>query len=193
MHSASITRIRPTDNSYSPLAVLVHWVLAAAMLGEIALGWWMLGLPKMPAGLRAGWFNVHKSIGITIGIVALAWTFKCMLRPVAMNVELPPWQRHASAVTHALLYGCMIVLPLSGIAGSNFTRYPVLYFGMPLPGWHHDWPAAKELMSSVHIVAVWLLMTLVAVHIAAALWHWLRRDTVCGRMGLPPPPDLSRS
>jgi cytochrome b561 len=193
MPSTRVTRNRPTDRSYTRAAVLVHWVLAAAMLGEIMLGWWMLGLPKSPAGLRAGWFNVHKSIGITIAMIALAWIVRRMLRPVAANQELPKWQRQASNVTHACLYLCMLVLPLSGLAGSNFTRYPVLYFGLPLPGWHHDWPAAKEWMSTVHLAAVWLLTVLVAVHIVAALWHWLRRDTVCGRMGLPPPPNLSRT
>jgi cytochrome b561 len=193
MSSTRISRIRPTEPSYTRAAVLVHWVLAAAMLGEIVLGWWMLGLPKTPPGLRAGWFNVHKSIGLTIALVALPWVLRRLLRPVAANAELPAWQRHASNVTHALLYLCMLVLPLSGLAGSNFTRYPVLYFGMRLPGWNRDWPAAKELMSTVHVAGVWLLMALVTVHIVAALWHWLRRDTVCGRMGLPPPPNLSRS
>lgn len=193
MRSASITRVRPTDSSYTRVAVLVHWVLAAAMLAQIVLGWWMVDLPKAPAGLRAGWFNVHKSIGLTIAVLTLVWLARRMLRRVAASEELPAWQRRASNATHALLYGCMIALPLSGLAGSNFTRYPVLYFGLPLPGWHHDWPAAKEWMSTIHLGAVWLLSVLIGLHVGAALWHWVRRDTVCARMGLPPPPGFSRT
>jgi hypothetical protein len=31
------------------------------------------------------------------------------------------------------------------------------------------------------------------VHIAAALWHWMRRDEVCAAMGLPMRPVWRRS
>jgi len=50
----------------------MHWILAIALFAQLALGWWMLELPKSPPGLRAGWFNVHKSIGMTIGLLMLA-------------------------------------------------------------------------------------------------------------------------
>lgn len=166
--------------------MLVHWVLAVGLVAQVLLGWWMLDLPKSPPGLRAGWFNLHKSIGLTILLVALARIMWRLHRPVAPDGALPEWQRRASRVMHALLYACMLMLPLTGLSGSNFTKYPVLYFGIPLPGWHHDWPAAKQLLSAVHLSVVWILMALAALHVAAALWHWLRRDAVCARMGLPP-------
>ncbi|HWI80488.1 cytochrome b [Ramlibacter sp.] len=178
-------RVRPTADSYTSIAVWLHWLLAVALFAQLALGWWMLDLPKSPPGLRAGWFNLHKSIGLSIGALALgrlAWRLR---HPVAPDPQLTAWQRHAARLTHALLYLCMLALPLSGLLGSNFTRYPVRYFGIALPAWNHEWPAAKELMSALHAAGVWLLMTLVGVHVLAALWHWLRRDAVCARMGLP--------
>jgi cytochrome b561 len=89
------------------------------------------------------------------------------------------------------MYLCMLIIPLSGYLGSTFTRYPVRYFGVVLPDWNRDWPAAKELMSTVHAATVWLFMALLALHIAAALWHWFQRDEVCTRMGLPVLPRLS--
>ena len=52
---------------YDTVAVFLHWVVAMAILIQLALGWWMIELPKSPPGLRAGWFNVDKSIGVTIG------------------------------------------------------------------------------------------------------------------------------
>lgn len=174
---------------YSRVAIALHWLLAAALFAQLALGWWMIDLPKSPAGLRAGWFNVHKSIGITIALVVLGRAMWRTRHPVA-GAALPRWQQVAAALNHAALYTCMLVIPLSGYLGSTFTRYPVRYFGFALPDWNRDWPAAKQLMSAVHYATVWLFMTLVALHVAAALWHWLRRDAVCARMGLP---ALSRS
>lgn len=188
------TSARAPVASYSRAAVFVHWLLAVALFVQVVLGWWMLGLPKLPHGLRAGWFNTHKSIGLSIAAIAFVRIVWRTLRPRTECASIPDWQRHAARVNHALLYLCMLALPLSGLAGSNFTVHPVLYFGMRLPGWNHDWPAAKHLMSSIHLAAAWVLMTLAAVHVLAAAWHWWRRDDVCARMGVPPPSfPLSRS
>jgi cytochrome b561 len=175
----------PTVNGYTRIAVAVHWLLAVALFAQLALGWWMLDIPKSPPGLRAGWFNLHKSIGLTIALVVLVRVVWRATHAVAADVSLQRWQRVAARANHAALYALMLVIPLSGYLGSTFTRYPVRYFGVVLPDWNRDWPAAKQLMSGIHYAAVWLFMALVAVHIAAALWHWLQRDTVCARMGLP--------
>ena len=51
--------------------------------------------------------------------------------------------------------------------------------------YNRDWPAAKHLMSSIHYAAVCVFMAVLALHVAAALWHWWRRDGVAERMGLP--------
>lgn len=165
--------------------VAFHWLLAAALFVQLALGWWMLGLPDTPRGLQAGWYNLHKSIGITIAlavVLRISWRAR---HAVAPEPSLPRWQRLASRATHLLLYASLLVVPLSGYLGSTFTRYPVKYFGVVLPHWNREWPAAKELLSSIHYGAVCVLMALVTLHVAAALWHWLRRDRVCERMGLP--------
>jgi cytochrome b561 len=79
----------------------------------------------------------------------------------------------------------MVLLPVTGYLGSAFTRYPVLFFGHALPRWSPDWPAAKELMSGLHEVLVWVFMALLVLHVGAALWHWLRGDAIASRMGLP--------
>ena len=55
---------------YDRFSVLLHWLMAVLILGQIALGLWMLGLPKDGSGLRASWFNVHKSWGMVLGLLA---------------------------------------------------------------------------------------------------------------------------
>jgi cytochrome b561 len=178
----------PAAGGYSRVAIALHWLIALALLADLVLGWWMLELPKAPPGLRAGWFNAHKSIGICIFMAVLVRMMWRAAHPVPEPSSLPAWQRMAAHATHGLLYLCMIAVPLSGYLGSTFTRYPVLFFGMALPQWNRDWPAAKALMSTVHTASSWLLVALVAMHTAASLWHWVRRDGIAARMGLPERP-----
>jgi len=83
----------------------------------------------------------------------------------------------------------MVVMPLTGYLGSSFTKYPIKYFGMTLPHWGWDAPALKDLMSDVHYGTVIVFMTLIAVHVAAALKHAYVGGGVFERMWTWPAPD----
>jgi len=169
--------------SYDRTAIWLHWIVGLAILGQFALGWWMLGVPKDPPGLRAGWYNLHKSIGITLAafvVLRLLWRLH---RPgPALPEGLPRVQRFAANATHGALYACMLVLPVTGYLGSSFTKYPIKFFGQPLPHWGWEWAAGKSLMSGLHYTAACLLGLLIALHVAGALWHLFRRDGLFSRM-----------
>jgi len=167
---------------YDRTSVALHWIVGLAILAQFALGWWMLDVPKDPPGVRAWWFNLHKSIGITLAafvVLRLLWR---VTHPVAPAARLPRLQRLAASWTHGALYVCMLVMPASGYLGSSFSKYPIKYFGSPMPHWGWDWPAAKALMSAIHFAAAWMLAALIAAHVAAALWHLIRRDGLFTRM-----------
>lgn len=163
--------------------VVMHWLCALLILAQLGLGWWMGTVPKSPPGVRAGWFNLHKSLGLTVALLVVVWLLRRDWRRPAD--AMPRWQRLAAKANHALLFACILLLPASGYLGSSFTRYPVLYFGQALPQWGRDWPAGKQLMSQVHEATVWLLMLLLVLHLAAALWHWARGHPAAERIGLP--------
>jgi cytochrome b561 len=184
MHARASTPGSPAVVRYSRAAIAMHWILALALFAQLALGWWMLDVPKSPPGVRAGWFNLHKSIGLSIALLVVLRLVWRATHPVPADALLPRWQRSAARWAHGLLYACMFAMPLSGYLGSTFTRYPVRYFGAVLPQWNHDWPAAKQLMSNVHYAVAWAFMALLALHVGAALWHWLQRDGVMDRMGV---------
>jgi cytochrome b561 len=77
----------------------------------------------------------------------------------------------------------MLLLPVSGFLGSVFSGYRIKYFGFTvLPNHGLASPVAKNFMSAVHETAAWTFAALVALHIAAALWHLLRRDGIFRRM-----------
>ncbi len=169
---------------YSGIAIGLHWIIAIALVGQIALGWWMIEIPKSPPGVRAGWFNLHKSIGLTIGLFVLLRLWWRLTHPTPpLPDSLPRWQRIAARTSHFLLYSCLVIMPISGYLGSSFTRYPIKYFGFTLPHWGWEAPGLKEIMSTVHFGTVCVFMTLIAMHIAAACKHLLiDRDQVFWRM-----------
>jgi len=98
--------------------------------------------------------------------------------------SVPAWQVQASKLSHALQYLCLILMPLSGFSASQFTKYGVTYFGLfkiPPMGWEDK--VIYDFLHGIHGVTAGLLITLVLIHVAAALKHLLfDRDRVFLRM-----------
>ena len=172
------------QEAYTRTAKVLHWLIGIGVIAQITLGLWMITIPKSPPGVRAEWFNLHKSIGLTLAaliLVRLLW--RLAHRAPALPLSMAKWERIAAKANHVLLYVCMVVMPVSGYLGSSFTKYPIIYFGMKLPHWGWDAPLLKEICSQVHFTTVVIFITLIAIHIAAAVKHWLvDRDGVAQRM-----------
>lgn len=104
---------------------------------------------------------------------------------------MPIWQQRLARLNHLLLYGCMLVMPLSGFLRSVFPGFPIKYFGIVVPLTAKN-PALKEWLSTVHLATAVLFGSLIALHVLAALKHLLaNRDGVLERMWprRPPPPS----
>ena len=169
---------------YDRILVLLHWLLALALIGQLVLGLWMVDLPKEPPGYRGGWFNVHKSIGLVIAVfivLRLGWRIS---HPVPAAVAASgTWQNTVSKLNHALMYVCMLAMPLTGFIGSNFSQYPIKFFGTPLPRLFEPQPDMKALFAEVHELFATVFMALIALHLAAVVWHVLvKRDGLLHRM-----------
>ena len=180
---------------YDRIAMALHWIIAVGVLSQIALGWWMIDIPKQPPGVRAYWFNLHKSIGMTLGVlIVLRLSWRLTHRPPPLPSATPPWQARAARASHMLLYACMLAMPLAGYLGSVFSGYPIKYFGSTLPSWGWKDEALKQLFSTVHYAAALTFIALIAVHVIAALKHWLiDRDGVFHRMLPQRPGAVARS
>jgi cytochrome b561 len=169
--------------SYTPTAVVLHWLIALLIVAGFCLGLSMVDLPLSPKKLK--WFSWHKWIGISVFLLTvcrLAW--RLGHRPPALPASIPPWQRGAAAATHVLLYLLTLVIPISGWLYSSAAGVSVVYLGLfPLPNLvAADKPLAEEL-KLLHEVLNYTLLTLVLLHVAAALKHqFIERDAVLARM-----------
>ncbi len=167
---------------YTTPAIALHWLLAAAILGSLALGAYMTSLPISPARLKL--YNWHKWAGIVIlALSALRLLWRLSHRPPA-DVAMPAWQRRAAHASHAAMYALFFAVPLAGWAYSSAAGFPVVLFGVwPLPDFVPVDKALAEAIRPWHGALAYTLAALVALHVAAALKHqWVDRDRLLARM-----------
>jgi cytochrome b561 len=168
---------------YTTTAIVLHWLIAVAVVGLIGWGWWMQTIPKNPVGPRVDAYNLHKSVGMTVlllMLVRIAWRIRHRPPPFA---PMPRWQARLARTVHFLFYACLIIQPLSGYLGSAFSGYPIRFFGVALPAWAPRSDALKEALSVVHLVNSWVLVTALALHVAGSVKHALvERDGSFRRM-----------
>jgi cytochrome b561 len=168
---------------YSGVAVVLHWLIAVCLFGQIAFGWFLETIPK-GTPLRGPYVNIHKSTGILLGlliVVRILW--RLAHRPPEYPSFLGAWERVASRWTQFLLYTCMLVMPLSGYIASNFSKYGVKFFNaIPFPPWGSNNPQIYAVFNTTHVVTSYLLVALIVFHLLGALRHAFRRDGVVARM-----------
>ena len=86
---------------------------------------------------------------------------------------------------HWLLYLLLFVVPILGWMNASFRGFPVKLFGLiELPKLMTTQSPGFAWTGDVHgLLATYVLLPLLGLHVAAALYHWLiRRDGVLQRM-----------
>lgn len=168
---------------WGSVAKALHWIMALLILGMIVLGWVAVTYPLSPAKLKL--FIWHKSMGLTLlGLVVVRLLWRAVNVTPAMPLAMSRTERTLAHAGHALLYGLMVLMPLSGYVINSTSDFSFRFFG-----WYRvpnllapdkDWQDAAE---AVHLAASWVLVLALALHIAAALrHHFVRKDTVLARM-----------
>ena len=176
---------------YTRTAIALHWLVALLLVGQFALGWYLEGIERgVPA--RGYFVNLHKSTGLLVGLaIVLRLGWRLAHRPPPLPHSMPRWQRQAASSTHFLLYVFMLLMPLSGYVASNFSKYGVNFFNiLKLAPWGPEDKQLYAFFNQLHGISSWILLTLVLVHVLAALKHAVvDRDTLVYRMLPQRPPN----
>jgi cytochrome b561 len=178
---------------YSTVAIGLHWVTAALILGNIGLAWWfntLHGAAKLEP------LQLHKSIGITVLILTVARIGQRLAAPPPpLPATFTGWERRLSHIVHGLFYVVMLGLPLSGWAVSSASplikTFPITLFHIvawptitPLANLPHDqMKLAHKAFGLTHGLLGKLAYVLIVLHVAGALKHqFISRDDVVARM-----------
>jgi cytochrome b561 len=169
---------------YTSTAKLLHWLIVALLIVQFVIAWTMphIGRNTQPDTL----INLHFSFGVfvlLVAVVRLAWR-ATRAEPVPED-GLPPWQLQSARIVHWLLYGLLFVVPILGWLNACWRGFPVMLFGLvEFPKLIATRAAGWGWTGDVHgLLANYLLLAIVGLHVAAALYHYfVRRDSVLQRM-----------
>jgi cytochrome b561 len=155
---------------YTLPAIALHWIMAVLLAGQVAVGLYMMELPKRTPEV-AYFYGLHKSFGLValmLATIRLWWRMRAKA-PAALNISAK--RERAATSVHRLLYACMVLIPVTGFIGSNFGKHPVKFFGYALPHLGWDSPVVQAFFRYTHAAFVWLLCVLVALHLLAVIHH----------------------
>ena len=182
------------NERYTSVAVILHWLIALLILGQIAGGLFMVKLGDNALSLKFQIYQWHKSFGIlilTLSLLRLAW--RLFHRPPALPGNMSGFEKFAARSTHVGFYFLMIGMPLLGWAVVSASPYaasvPTYLFGV-IP-WPHlsifegfaDRQALTDRLAGLHEFFAFAILGLFALHVGAALkHHFIIKDGVLTRM-----------
>ena len=175
--------LRNSSSDWGLVARIFHWLMAALIAGQVILGKYAQELDRTPQKLNLMMW--HKSIGVTLlflVLLRLLWTL-INPRPVS-GPKTARWERTAAGLNRIGLYALMFAIPLSGWLMNSAKNVPFsLYRTLPWPPLTGPDKVLGELFEEWHAGLVSVMLAMLAIHIAAALWHhFLKKDGVLLRM-----------
>jgi cytochrome b561 len=168
---------------YTGTAKVLHWTILVLLIVQFIVGWTMPGMGRntQPETL----INLHFSVGIlilSVAIVRLGWRLTHPEPPPLAG--MPFWQVQSARIVHWLLYLLLFAVPILGWMAASWRGFPVIMFGLELPKLVATRAPGWRWIGDVHgLLANYGMLTLVGLHVAAALYHYfIRRDGVLQRM-----------
>ncbi len=168
---------------YTSIAKTLHWLILVLLIVQFAVAWSMPHIGRSTPVTAL--ISVHFTMGIVILAVALVRLFwRATHGEPEPEAGVPPWQTTSARIVHWLLYMLLFVLPLLGWINASWRGMPIVMFGLTLPHLVGTRAVGWGWTGDVHVLlSNYVLLTLVGVHVAGALYHYfIRRDHVLQRM-----------
>jgi cytochrome b561 len=172
--------LRSTETRYGSVAIALHWLTALAIIFLFAAGFTAANTTD-PARLPQI-LVVHVGLGVLVvalTLLRILWWVAADRRPAPVAGQ-PGWQEMLASIVHRAIYLVILLMGTSGIATLILSgAVPHLLAGQPLPDFSTLVPRIA------HGIMARLLLALLGLHIAAALYHqFVRRDHLLARMGV---------
>ena len=167
-----IKHYKNTERQWGWVSILLHWLLAFAIIGLFALGLYMTDLSYYNSFYTLG-PQIHEAIGI---LVLVFMVYRLIWRIVNKTPKPPeqnsPFINTASQIAHKTLYLICFVILLSGLLISYAGGQGIQIFDwFRIPGPQDLFENQASYAGEVHYYSAFALIGLVILHTLAALKH----------------------
>jgi len=176
--------LKNTPERYGLVTKGLHWIIACAILGLIWLGWEMVDLTYYDPWYHKS-LSLHRVLGLAVlGLAVVMLLWQRVSRPPALPASIPRAQQLAAHAVHYLLFGMMLLLPVTGYLISTSAGQAIPVYGLfEVPVLVQVDEETRDLVIAIHYYCAYGTGLLAAVHAAAALKHqFIDRDGVLARM-----------
>lgn len=167
-------------------ARLFHWTIAVLVAVQIPAG---IAMTSEPLSEWADpLFVLHKGLGAVLLVLVLGRiVWRATHPPPPFPDFMPEAERKAAHATHIAIYVFLTVMAVSGYVRTVGDDYPIeLLDALGVPPLIPIMPDVAAVMLVVHRFAVFVLVMLVAAHVAAVVQrHWIDGHPVLSRMWPP--------
>lgn len=154
------------------------------IIGMLAFGWWMNHIPARADKLF--YRSIHADIGYLVLLLMVLRVVWRILNPTpALPSDTPRWQRIAAHISHWGLYIVTITVAMLGWAhsGAHTPDYSSWFGLFHVPQITSPDKAAADAYEERHVLFAYVLLALIVIHFAAAIWHhFVKCDRVTSRM-----------
>lgn len=174
--------LRNSVAGYGWVSIATHWITAIAVVGLFLLGLWMVDLDYY-----SSWYqtapDIHKSIGVLLALLIVLRIGWKLLNTNPRPLGTPLMQKSALAA-HGIIYLLLFAIFISGYLLTTAEGQGIDVFGwFQVPAWGPFIEEQDELAGEIHELFANILMWLVGLHGAAALYHhFFHKDNTLIRM-----------
>jgi len=175
--------LRASAARYSGVAQVLHWLTAVLVVVAFIVS---VGGPESRVYSAAKDYdrNLHELLGVCVFLVTLVRLLWRVMDPPPVSKDLPLWMEKSSSLVQWTLYGLLLLVPLTAMAGAWLEGHPIDLLGVgsfaPIISQSHQ---LGHTLSEIHGWIGDVILWLGGLHAAAALYHHFgMRDNVLRSM-----------
>lgn len=168
--------MRDTAQQFSKITVVLHWLVALAIITLLAVGIYMTETETYSL------YPIHKSVGVIIFVFVLTRVVWRVIngwpKPVG---TYQAWEHVLAKIVHWVLIVASVLMPASGMMMSGAGGHGIAVFGVELLARNPDPANPQKVMAlneslaglghNLHGIIGYVLVAAILLHVAGALKH----------------------